>query len=72
MKARLKGCVRCGGDLFPDLADDEGKTYACLQCGARIPAQAFEAVGHGANSRARTRVVVAALDGTASAGPARR
>jgi hypothetical protein len=72
MKARLKGCARCNGDLFPDLADEEGKTYACLQCGARIPAQAFVAVGPGANLRARTRVVVAAPDSAAAAVPARR
>jgi len=38
MKSRLKGCPRCGGDLFPDLSDGEGAWFACLQCGASVPA----------------------------------
>lgn len=30
----LKGCPRCGGDLFPD--EDSEERY-CLQCGYREP-----------------------------------
>ncbi len=26
---QLKGCKKCGGDLFPDLYDEK----VCLQCG---------------------------------------
>jgi hypothetical protein len=29
---RLKGCPRCGGDLFPEY-DLEGTDLVCLQCG---------------------------------------
>jgi hypothetical protein len=34
MKPRLKGCPRCGGDLFPDLSDPDQPVLTCLQCGA--------------------------------------
>jgi hypothetical protein len=34
MKPRLKGCPRCGGDLFPDLSDPDQQVLTCLQCGA--------------------------------------
>jgi hypothetical protein len=40
MSVRLKGCVRCGGDLFPDRSDREGKTLICLQCGVEVPVAA--------------------------------
>jgi DNA-directed RNA polymerase subunit M/transcription elongation factor TFIIS len=30
---RLKGCRRCGGDLFLE-SDSEGVYISCLQCGA--------------------------------------
>ena len=36
MNARLKSCRRCGGDLFPDRSDREGRTMTCLQCGAEF------------------------------------
>jgi hypothetical protein len=36
MNAKLKACRRCGGDLFPDRSDREGRTLTCLQCGAEI------------------------------------
>lgn len=29
---RLKGCPRCGGDLFPEY-DVTGSDLVCLQCG---------------------------------------
>jgi hypothetical protein len=34
MKMVLKGCRRCGGDLFPDGEDREGRSMYCLQCGS--------------------------------------
>lgn len=37
MNIRLKGCGRCGGDLFPDRTDREGRTLVCLQCGLEEP-----------------------------------
>lgn len=36
MKMRLKGCRRCGGDMFPDGSDREGRTLTCLQCGFEV------------------------------------
>ena len=36
MKIVLKGCRRCGGDLFPGGDDHDGRTLACLQCGLSI------------------------------------
>ncbi len=33
---KLKGCHRCGGDLFPDQSDREGRTLTCLQCGSEV------------------------------------
>ena len=36
MKMVLKGCRRCGGDLFPDGEDREGHTFYCLQCGLSV------------------------------------
>ena len=36
MNAKLKSCRRCGGDLFPDRSDREGRTLTCLQCGAEV------------------------------------
>lgn len=36
MKVLLKGCRRCGGDLFPDREDREHRTLACLQCGLSV------------------------------------
>jgi hypothetical protein len=36
MKMRLKGCRRCGGDMFPDGTDREGRTLTCLQCGLEV------------------------------------
>lgn len=36
MDIRLKGCRRCGGDLFPDAEDRERRTFACLQCGHTV------------------------------------
>lgn len=33
---KLKGCNRCGGDLFPDQSDREGRTLTCLQCGSEV------------------------------------
>lgn len=36
MKMVLKGCRRCGGDLFPDGEDREGRSMYCLQCGLTI------------------------------------
>jgi hypothetical protein len=30
---RLRGCRRCGGDLFLD-HDEDGACLSCLQCGA--------------------------------------
>jgi predicted RNA-binding Zn-ribbon protein involved in translation (DUF1610 family) len=30
---KVKGCKRCGGDLFLE-RDSEGAYVACLQCGA--------------------------------------
>lgn len=36
MKMRLKGCRRCGGDMFPDGSDREGRTLTCLQCGLEV------------------------------------
>jgi DNA-directed RNA polymerase subunit M/transcription elongation factor TFIIS len=35
MKALLKACPRCRGDLLIDTSDRERRTYACLQCGVR-------------------------------------
>jgi hypothetical protein len=34
MKALLKACARCRGDLLMDASDRECRTYVCLQCGA--------------------------------------
>lgn len=31
--AKIKGCKRCGGDLFIE-RDSEGVFISCLQCGA--------------------------------------
>lgn len=31
----LKGCSRCGGDMFPE-DDDHQPGLACLQCGHRV------------------------------------
>jgi uncharacterized Zn finger protein (UPF0148 family) len=36
MKMVLKGCHRCGGDLFPDGEDRDGRTLYCLQCGLNV------------------------------------
>jgi len=36
MKMLLKGCRRCGGDLFPDREDREGHAFSCLQCGLSV------------------------------------
>lgn len=36
MKMLLKGCRRCGGDLFPDRDDRERRTFSCLQCGLSV------------------------------------
>lgn len=36
MKMVLKGCRRCGGDLFPDGEDREGRSMYCLQCGLTV------------------------------------
>jgi hypothetical protein len=36
MKMVLKGCRRCGGDLFPDGDDREGRSMYCLQCGLTL------------------------------------
>jgi hypothetical protein len=35
MKLLLKGCARCGGDLFPDSTEPEAASFACLQCGSQ-------------------------------------
>ena len=32
LSIRLKGCPRCGGDLFPEY-DITGSDLVCLQCG---------------------------------------
>jgi hypothetical protein len=36
VKVLLKGCRRCGGDLFSDREDREHRTLACLQCGLSV------------------------------------
>jgi uncharacterized protein YbaR (Trm112 family) len=48
MKALLKACPRCRGDLLIDASDRERHTYACLQCGAR--AERWEHVAAGAET----------------------
>lgn len=50
MKMRLKGCRRCGGDLFPDQSDRQGVTMSCLQCGLEVR---FRIVGATAGLPAR-------------------
>lgn len=35
MKIFLKGCRRCGGDLFPS-TDGDSVLLSCLQCGRSI------------------------------------
>ena len=40
MKMMLKGCRRCGGDLFPEGSDrdrlTDRLTMSCLQCGLEV------------------------------------
>lgn len=37
MPIRLKGCARCGGDMWLDWDPDDGPEWACFLCGHRMP-----------------------------------
>jgi hypothetical protein len=41
-KMKLKGCDRCGGDLFLDESDRESSTMVCLQCGAEFTSRSAD------------------------------
>jgi len=36
MRLILKGCPRCGGDLFPEMTEAGEPTFLCLQCGRTV------------------------------------
>ena len=38
---RIKGCRRCGGDLFLERDIDTGPYLGCLQCGAQFYSKIF-------------------------------
>jgi len=46
-RIRIKGCPRCGGDLFLESFDAKGKfaqekEWRCLQCARTVPAPSKE------------------------------
>jgi hypothetical protein len=45
MKALLKACPRCRGDLLIEASDRERRTNACLQCGVRAERRRDVAAG---------------------------
>jgi hypothetical protein len=56
---RLKGCPRCGGDLFPEY-DLTGSDLVCLQCGYVQPVFIIDRTG---DERRDLPVVAGAIDG---------
>jgi hypothetical protein len=57
MNIQLKGCSRCGGDLFPDASDRSGETMVCLQCGVEVPVARAIMRQLGADAFARRRAL---------------
>ncbi len=51
----LKGCRRCGGDLYEDWDPPYGRYVSCLQCGFR-PSDGEEMVAAGVDGTSRTAV----------------
>jgi hypothetical protein len=56
---KLKGCPRCGGDLFPEY-DVTGTDLICLQCGYIRPVHVRDAA---AGQSQQIRVPSSAADG---------
>ena len=49
----LKGCPRCGGDLYEN-ADNCGRYLVCLQCGHNLTAAEEEAVRYSRSALSAT------------------
>ncbi|MBI2007425.1 MAG: hypothetical protein HYS83_01865 [Candidatus Blackburnbacteria bacterium] len=57
----LKGCPRCGGDLFEAWDPFAGKLIACLQCGHTLTDEQ-ETLLCRAGTNARRQLAMAALE----------